>query len=258
MCPEDELLSAWVPDSPWAVRRLLICEGRGHAPLRPRERWGRPRAEPNVWLAHCIPELQEYRRPTVGILDDAFRAGQRVFVEGTHGTGLSLHHGSYPHVTSRETTVSGCLAEAGIAPRRVRRVILVVRSFPIRVKGLSGPMGREISWAEVARRSGQNVHQLRNQEHSSTSKKLRRVAEFNWTLLRKSASLNGPTDIALSFADYISKENEHARRFEQLDEATIRFIEEIERVASAPVSLVVTRFRHPERSIIDGRKWGGR
>ena len=218
----------------------------------------RPRAEPPVRLAGCVPELNEYCRRTVEILDDAFRAGQRVFLEGTQGTGLSLHHGSYPHVTSRDTTVSGCLAEAGIAPGRVRRVIMVVRSYPIRVKGPSGPMGREIPWTKVARRSGQNVRQLRKQEHSSTSNKLRRVAEFNWTLLRNSASLNGPTDIALSFADYIRKENEHARRFEQLDETTIRFIEEIERVASAHVSLVVTRFRHPERSIIDRRKWGGR
>jgi len=218
----------------------------------------RPNAQPKVRLASCVPELREYRRRTVEILDDAFRAGQRVFLEGTQGTGLSLHHGSYPHVTSRDTTVSGCLAEAGISPGRVRRVIMVVRSYPIRVKGPSGPMGREINWTEVARRSGQNASQLCEQEHSSTSNELRRVAEFNWNLLRNSASLNGPTDIALSFADYICKENEHARRFEQLDEMTIQFIEEIERVASAPVSLVVTRFRHPERSIIDRRKWGGR
>ena len=218
----------------------------------------RPRANPKVRLARCIRDLKQYLRPTLEILDDAFRAGQQVFLEGTQGTGLSLHHGSYPHVTSRDTTVSGCLAEAGIAPGRVRRVVMVVRSYPIRVKGPSGPMGRQISWAEVARRSDQNVRQLRRQELSSTSKKLRRVAEFNWTQLRKAASLNGPTDIALSFADYIWKENERARRFEQLDDTTIRFIEEIERVASAHVSLVVTRFRHPERSIIDRRKWGGR
>ena len=218
----------------------------------------RPRADPKVRLASDVPKLREYLQPTVDILDDAFRAGRRVFLEGTQGTGLSLHHGSYPHVTSRDTTVSGCLAEAGIAPGRVRRVIMVVRSYPIRVKGKSGPMGRRISWAEVSRRSGQNVRQLRKQEHSSTSNRLRRVAEFNWTQLRKAASLNGPTDIALSFTDYIEKKNERARRFEQLTPKTIQFIEEIERVASAPVSLVVTRFRHPERSIIDRRKWGGR
>ncbi|MCY4596044.1 MAG: adenylosuccinate synthetase [Bryobacterales bacterium] len=218
----------------------------------------RPRATPRVRLASDVHEIGEYLRPTVDVLDDAFRVGQRVFLEGTQGTGLSLHHGSYPHVTSRETTVSGCLAEAGIAPGRVRRVVMVVRSYPIRVKGPSGPMGREISWAEVARRSGQSARQLRKLELSSTSRRLRRVAEFNWGQLRKAASLNGPTDIALSFADYIAKTNELARRFDQLNEKTIRFIEEIERVASAPVSLVVTRFRHPERSIIDRRKWGGR
>ena len=218
----------------------------------------RPAAEPKARLTGEIPELARYIRPTLEVLDNAFRAGQRVFLEGTQGTGLSLHHGSYPYVTSRDTTVSGCLAEAGIAPSRVRKILMVVRSYPIRVHGGSGPMGREISWAEVARRSNQNARRLRAHEHTSTTNKLRRVAEFNWTLLRQAASLNGPTDIALSFADYISKANEKARRFEQLDEVTLKFIEDIERVASASVSLVVTRFKYPERSIIDRRKWGGR
>lgn len=218
----------------------------------------RPAAKPKVRLTGEIDDLAPYIRPTLDVLDDAFRAGQRVFLEGTQGTGLSLHHGTYPYVTSRDTTVSGCLAEAGIAPGRVRRTIMVVRSYPIRVHGPSGPMGREINWTEVARRSGHNARRLRKHEHTSTTKKLRRVAEFNWTLLRQAASLNGPTDIALSFADYVSKENEKARRFEQLTEPTLKFIEEIERVASAPVSLVVTRFKHADRSIIDRRKWGGR
>ena len=118
----------------------------------------RPRANPKIRLARCIRDLKQYLRPTLEILDDAFRAGQRVFLEGTQGTGLSLHHGSYPHVTSRDTTVSGCLAEAGVAPGRVRRVVMVVRSYPIRVKGPSGPMGRQISWAEVARRA--RIHQV--------------------------------------------------------------------------------------------------
>ncbi len=194
------------------------------------------------------------------MLDDSFRRGEKVFLEGTQGSGLSLHHGEYPYVTSRETSVSGCLAEAGIAPSRVRRIIMLIRSYPIRVGGKeeSGPMGIKISWAEVARRSGQSASRLRKAERTSTTNRLRRVAEFNWSLLRRAASLNGPTDIALSFADYISKENEQARRFEQLTDETIEFIEEIERVANAPVSLVVTRFKHSERSIIDRRKWGSR
>jgi adenylosuccinate synthase len=71
--------------------------------------------------------------------------------------------------------------------------------------------------------------------------------------LRKATSLNGPTDIALSFSDYLSSINTEARRFDQLTPDTIQFIEEIERVASAPVSLVVTRFAF--RNIIDRRFW---
>jgi hypothetical protein len=64
--------------------------------------------------------------------------------------------------------------------------------------------------------------------------------EFNWSMLRRAAALNGPTDIALTFADYIASKNEKARRFEQLTSDTITFIEEIERVAAAPVSLIST------------------
>lgn len=72
-------------------------------------------------------------------------------------------------------------------------------------------------------------------------------------LLRKSASLNGPTDIALTFADYLSIKNRDARRFEQLTDETIRCIQEVERVAAAPVSRIATRFHF--RSIIDRRRW---
>jgi len=79
------------------------------------------------------------------------------------------------------------------------------------------------------------------------------VSEFDWALLHRAAMLNGPTDIALSFSDYITATNRNARRFEQLSTATLRFIEEIEAVTEAPVSLVSTRFH--ERSIIDRRSW---
>jgi adenylosuccinate synthase len=48
-------------------------------------------------------------------LDEAFYRGKRALLEGTQGTGLSIYHGEYPYVTSRDTTVSGCLAESGIA-----------------------------------------------------------------------------------------------------------------------------------------------
>lgn len=149
------------------------------------------------------------------------------------------------------------MAEAGIPPSRIRRIVMVCRSYPIRVgnppAGTSGDMAQEISWEVIAERSGIPLEKLLEVEVGSTTHRPRRVGEFEWALFRKACSINGPTDIALSFADYLRVENENARRFEQLHDGTIRFVEELERVAGAPVSLISTRFH--ARSIIDHRMW---
>lgn len=206
----------------------------------------------DVRLARDIPELFPYVRPTLEILERAYSSQQRIMLEGTQGSGLSLHHGPYPSVTSRDTNVAGCLAEAGIAPARVRKVILVVRTYPIRVGGTSGPMTTELTWEEIEGRSG--LTGLAAKEHTSKTNKLRRVGEPEWDLLRRAALLNAPTDIALTFADYLSAKNGEAWRFEQLSEETIRFVDEVERVTGARVSLISTGFM-PHRGIIDRRQW---
>ena len=160
-------------------------------------------------------------------------------------------------MTSRDTSVGGCLSEAGISPSRVRKVVVVCRTFPIRVQspdgGTSGRLSQEISWENIAKRSGIKLAQLVKSERTSTTNRARRVGEFDWALLRKASALNGPTDIALTFTDYLDRRNEDARRYEQLQPDTIKFIEEVERVAAAPVSLISTRFDF--RSIIDRRSW---
>ena len=212
-----------------------------------------------IKFAKDIKGLGPFVRDTLEVLDLAFKNNETILLEGTQGTGLSIFHGDYPYVTSRDTTVAGCLSEAGISPSRVRKIVMVTRTYPIRVqspKGTgkhSGKMKGEISLKEIERRSGIPYSELKKTETTSTTNKRRRIAEFDWELLRKSASLNAPTDIALTFVDYIRVENRKAQRFEQLTEQTIRFIEEVERVSMAPVSLISTRF-HP-RSIIDRRNW---
>jgi adenylosuccinate synthase len=207
-------------------------------------------------LAKDIPELKPFLGDALDLLQDAYSRNDKVLLEGTQGTGLSLYHGIYPYVTSRDTSALGCLAEAGIPPNRVRKVIMVCRTYPIRVespeKETSGPL-RDISWQEIARRSGYSAEKLRKAEKTTTTNRRRRVGEFEWSLLHRAALLNGATDIALTFTDYISKENVKAKRFEQLTPETINFIQEVERVAGAPVSLISTGFN--SRSIIDRRSW---
>ena len=240
-----------------ALQQSIGSTGRGVGNATARRIIGR--GDKSVRLARDIADLKPYVHETYRVLEDAFRTGERILLEGTQGTGLSIFHGSYPHVTSRDTTVAGCLAEAGISPSRVRKVIMVCRTYPIRVEdpkkkgNTSGPMSQEIDWKTVARRSGHDLATLQRNERTSTTDRRRRVGEFDWCLLRKAAGLNAPTDIALTFADYITKSNERARRFEQLSEETIRFIEEVEKVAAAPVSLIATRFH--SRAIIDRRSW---
>jgi adenylosuccinate synthase len=182
----------------------------------------------NVRLARDVPDLHPYIRPTHEILERAYAARSRIMLEGTQGSGLSLHHGHYPYVTSRDTNVAGCLAESGIAPARVRKVVLIVRSYPIRVGGNSGPLTTELTWDEIERRSG--LTGLSDKEHTSKTNRLRRVGEPEWDLLRRAALHNAPTDIALTFAD------------------------EIERVTGARVSLIATGFM-PHRGVIDRRQW---
>lgn len=237
----------------------IASTGKGGGAAAARRIMGRHRSEPPVRLARDVAELRPYTEvPAAEVLEDVFRAGRSVLLEGTQGTALSLYHGRYPYVTSRDTTTSACLAEAGIGPHRVRRVIMVTRTYPIRVgnppgDGTSGWMSQELPWSEIAERSGIPVEKLQSAERGSVSNVERRVAEFDWQLLKRAAELNGATDIALTFADYLHVDNEKARRYDQLDTDTIHFIEEVERVSGAPVSLIGTRFS--TRSVIDRREW---
>jgi adenylosuccinate synthase len=114
-------------------------------------------------------------------------------------------------------------------------------------------MKHELTYKEIAERSHLPESEIRKTERTSTTNKARRMGGFDWELFKKSVFLNSPTDIALTFVDYIDAENQNARRFDQLTPATLQFIEEIETVASAPVSLISTRFHY--RSIIDRRNW---
>ncbi len=212
---------------------------------------------PETQLAKNDSRLKEYIGDAIEELASTFQKDGRVLLEGTQGTGLSLYHGLYPFVTSRDTSVGGCLAEAGIAPSRLRRTIMVCRTYEIRVEdpkdGTSGPMKCEIDWETIGMRSGLDPEELRQDEHTSTTNRLRRVGEFDWELLRKSCLLNSPTDIAVTFTDYINSVNRNACRFEQLTESTLSFIQEIEKFTGASVSIITTGFN--DRSVIDRRSW---
>lgn len=125
--------------------------------------------------------------------------GQNILVEGTQGSALSLLHSFYPYCTSIDTNAAGIISEVGIAPSRVTDVLMVCRTYPIRVAGNSGPMKNEITWDVLSERLGKDI----TPEKTTVTHKIRRIAEWDNDLFEQSWILNNPTQIALTFADYI-------------------------------------------------------
>ena len=125
--------------------------------------------------------------------------GANILIEGTQGSALSLLHSFWPYCTSIDTNAAGIISEVGIAPSRVTDVLMVIRTYPIRVAGNSGPMKGEITWEELSSRLGKNMIP----EKTTVTKKVRRIAEWDDELFAQSCLLNAPTEIALTFADYI-------------------------------------------------------
>lgn len=89
---------------------------------------------------------------TARLLNTSFDAGASIQLEGTQGTLLDLHLGPYPYVTHKQTGPAQWMMEAGLSPALPTDIVLVARTFPIRVAGNSGPLPNETSWPRLARR----------------------------------------------------------------------------------------------------------
>jgi len=210
------------------------CSGNGAALAQ------RLARDPKVVLAQHSFRLRS--RVRIGCvatrLHTAMEENEKVIVEGTQGFGLSLLHGlSYPYVTSKDTTASGFASEVGISPRDVSCIIMVVRTFPIRVGGNSGPLPFETTWETIQQTAGiaRDIT-----EYTSVTKRVRRVARFDFDMIRAAARYNRPNAIALLGVDLLAFTNSNARKFDDFMPNTKEFVANVERACGAPVVLFGT------------------
>ncbi len=169
------------------------------------------------------------------ILAQSLRNGDRVIVEGTQGFGLSiLHSGNYPYATSRDTSAAGAISEAGLSPIDVDCVVLVIRSFPIRVAGNSGPLQNETTWESVTKSSDAKEPLI---ETTTVTGKIRRIAEFDCTVVRGAIAVNNPTHICLNHADYFDF-SVHNRS--SINDKILSRLRDIERQIGRPIDWVGT------------------
>jgi adenylosuccinate synthase len=201
-----------------------------------------------------VPWLRRYLTDVSAEINAGVDRGEKVLIEGTQGFGLSLYHSTnYPKTTSRDTSAAGCISECGISPKLVTEIVLVLRTFPIRVAGAqAGPMFDEIDWATVRKESGCQ-HEIA--EFTTVTRKLRRVGRFDLEVARRAVLNNRPTQIALNFLDYISFADHTARRVEELSARSAKTIDEIEEQLKVPVRFLGVgptldaTFRFPSPSI---------
>ena len=151
----------------------------------------------------------------------------KVLIEGTQGFGLSLYHSDhYPKTTSRDTTAAGFLAEVGVSPRLVTEIVVVFRTFPIRVAGQqAGPLKDEISWEQLQRQS-RYPHPI--EERTSVTHKIRRVGRFEWDYAVAALEMNRPTRIAINGLDYLNASNRGVREWKDLTSEAQSFVNRLQ------------------------------
>lgn len=240
-------------------------------------------------------------------LNDAYDMGAKIQLEGTQGQLLDLCLGPYPYTTHKQTGPAVWLAEAGLSPNLPLDIVMVLRTFPIRVAGNSGPLRNEISWPALARQinnirigEGQTVivasgvieifedavreaakgfdkpagsdgldqhlwspedrvkyrdtlshlnatamanlpDHIRTElarlfEMTTVTKKLRRVAEFNFEEARKAARQVRPSRVVITFLNYLFPERWATS--DRLTDEEYGWISEVESACKAPVMLV--------------------
>jgi adenylosuccinate synthase len=180
--------------------------------------------------------------------------GQKVLVEGTQGFGLSVYHSDhYPKATSRDTTAAGFLSEVGLSPKLVTEIVVVFRTFPIRVAGLqAGPLEQEMSWEQIQCESG---YPYPIEERTSVTNRVRRVGSFDWGLATAAVTVNRPTRLAVNGLDYLSYTNRGVRDITRLTSEAKAFVQRLTAAGSCPVSYMGIGPQLDEILQIEDKNW---
>ena len=211
-------------DSKGDLKEKIGSTGSGTGPANA------SRAMRTLRLAKDVDSLSGYIVDVPYEVNSALDENKRVLVEGTQGTFLSLWHGTYPYVTSKDVTASGICADIGMGPKRVDEVLVVFKSYVTRVG--TGPLSGELD-AEESRRRGWS-------EFGTVTGRPRRSAEFDFELARRAVMLNGASQAAITKLDVRFPECAGMTKYGQLPADARAFTEKIEEKLGIPVTLLGT------------------
>jgi adenylosuccinate synthase len=150
--------------------------------------------ETSVFAERLAPFIAD----TTHFLNRAARDGHTILIEGAQATLLDVDHGTYPFVTSSNTTAGGASSGTGLAPHRITGVLGIVRTYTTRVG--EGPFPTEMLAGEEE--MGQLIRQ-RGREYGAVTGRPRRCGWFDAFATRYAADINGFTSVALTKLDVL-------------------------------------------------------
>lgn len=223
-------------DSKGELKEKIGSTGSGTGPANA------DRAMRVLKLAKDIESLSSLIVDVPAEINSTLSLNQNVLVEGTQGTFLSLWHGTYPFVTSKDVTASGICADVGLGPKKVDEVIVVFKSYVTRVG--TGPLAKELTLAEAENKGWS--------EFGTVTGRQRRAADFDFDFTRRAIMLNSATQISITKLDVIFPDCAGKTSFDDLSSDAQSFINNIENKLNTPVTIIGTGPAINE--IIDRRK----
>jgi adenylosuccinate synthase len=146
-------------------------------------------------LERIAPRVLPLAADTGLLVHRALRGGKRVLLEGAQGALLDVDHGTYPYVTSSNTTAGGAAVGAGIGPTAIQGVLGVVKAYTTRVGNGPLPTEAESPFGERLRELGG--------EFGSVTGRPRRCGWFDATVVRYAVRVNGLTGLAVTKLDVL-------------------------------------------------------
>src|SRR2546426_6877661 len=146
-------------------------------------------------LERLAPRLLPLAVDAGRVVYEALKRGESVLLEGAQGALLDVDHGTYPYVTSSNTTAGGAAVGAGIGPTAIDAVLGVVKAYTTRVG--NGPLP-----TEAAPEGAQRLRDLGG-EFGATTGRPRRCGWFDAVVVRYAVRVNGLTGLAVTKLDVL-------------------------------------------------------
>ena len=207
-----------------------------------------------VFGEEVMRSLEPYITETASLLQ---QASGNILLEGAQGTFLDVDHGTYPFVTSSNTTIGACFTGTGLNHKNIRTVYGITKAYSTRVG--NGPYRTEILNPQEAER----LRKLGN-EFGATTGRPRRVGWLDIDLTKQACLLNGVDEVIMTKLDVLdtyeeipvfangtwktfkgwNKSTYGIRELRKLPDNAFRFINEVEDLLETPISFISTS---PER-----------